>query len=151
GRNPIRHVIYVLKENRSYDQIFGDLPVGDGDPSLTLYGSEVTPNEHRLALQFGVLDNFYDSGDLSANGHYWSDGSATSDYIEETWPPVYRRSERPDFFGNPLDQGLPDPDDPGTGFLWDNLARQHLTYRIYGEMLDTVWCRDERPDIKDEP
>ena len=144
GRNPIHHVIYILKENRTYDQILGDLRVGDGDPSLTMYGAEVTPNAHQLALQFGVLDNFYDSGDVSANGHLWSDGSATSDYIEKIWPPIYRFSERPDDFGNALEQGIPDPDDPGTGFLWDDLAKHGFTYRIYGEMLAGRWCKDEK-------
>lgn len=144
GHNPIRHVIYILKENRTYDQIFGDLGVGDSDPSLTMYGAEVTPNEHKLALQFGVLDNFYDSGDVSANGHLWSDASATSDYIEKIWPVIYRGSERPQNSGNTLDQGIPLPDDPGTGFLWDNLAKHKLTYRIYGEMLDAAWCKDEK-------
>jgi len=144
GKNPIRHVIYILKENRTYDQIFGDLGAGNGDPSLTMYGAEVTPNEHKLALQFGVLDNFYDSGDVSANGHLWSDASATSDYIEKIWPIIYRRSERPEDYGNALDQRLPLMDDPGTGFLWDNLAKHNFTYRIYGEMLDLTWCRDEK-------
>ena len=144
GRNPIRHVIYILKENRTYDQIFGDLGAGDGDPSLTMYGSDITPNEHKLALQFGVLDNFYDSGDVSANGHLWSDASATSDYIEKIWPIIYRGSKRPEDFGNTLDQGLPLMDDPGTGFLWDNLRKHNFTYRIYGEMLDLTWCRDEK-------
>jgi hypothetical protein len=144
GQNPIRHVIYILKENRTYDQIFGDLGVADGDPSLTMYGAEITPNEHKLALQFGVLDNFYDSGDVSGNGHLWSDASATSDYMEKIWPIIYRGSERPQDEGNTLDQGLPMLDDPGTGFLWDNLARHNFTYRIYGEMLDAAWCRDEK-------
>jgi DNA-binding beta-propeller fold protein YncE len=144
GQKPIRHVIYILKENRTYDQIFGDLGVGDGDPSLTMYGAEITPNEHKLALQFGVLDNFYDSGDVSANGHLWSDASATSDYIEKIWPIIYRGSERPQDPGNTLEQGLPLGDDPGTGFLWDNLAGHNFTYRIYGEMLDLTWCRDEK-------
>ena len=144
GRNPIRHVIYILKENRTYDQIFGDLGAGNGDPSLTMYGADITPNEHKLALQFGVLDNFYDSGDVSANGHFWSDASATSDYIEKIWPVIYRGSERPQDYGNTLDQGLPLMDDPGTGFLWDNLAKHNFTYRIYGEMLDLTWCRDEK-------
>ncbi len=117
GKNPIRHVIYILRENRTYDQILGDLAVGDGDPVLTMYGAEITPNAHKLALQFGVLDNFYDSGEVSANGHLWSDGSATSDYMEKVWPAIYRGSERPSDFGNSLDQGVPDMDDPGTGFL----------------------------------
>jgi DNA-binding beta-propeller fold protein YncE len=144
GKNPIRHVIYILKENRTYDQILGDLQVGDGDPSLTMYGAEITPNQHKLALQFGVLDNFYDSGDVSANGHLWSDASATSDYIEKIWPIIYRGSERPQDFGNALDQGVPDMDDPGTGFLWDNLAKHNFSYRIYGEMMALTWCRDEK-------
>jgi len=144
GKNPIRHVIYILKENRTYDQILGDLPVGDGDPSLTMYGAEITPNQHKLALQFGVLDNFYDSGDVSANGHLWSDASATSDYIEKVWPVIYRGSERPQDFGNSLDQGVPDMDDPGTGFLWDNLAKHNFTYRIHGEMMALTWCKDEK-------
>ena len=144
GRNPIRHVIYILKENRTYDQILGDLGVGDGDPSLTMYGVDITPNQHKLALQFGVLDNFYDTGDVSANGHLWSDASATSDFIEKIWPIIYRGSERPMEQGNSLDQALPLMDDPGTGFLWDNLAKHNFTYRIYGEMVDAAWCRDER-------
>ena len=143
-RNPIRHVIYILRENRTYDQILGDLHVGNGDPSLTMYGAEITPNAHKLALQFGVLDNFYDSGDVSANGHLWSDASATSDYIEKIWPIIYRGSERPQDYGNALEQGVPVMDDPGTGFLWDNLAKHNFTYRIYGEMMDVIWCKSDK-------
>jgi DNA-binding beta-propeller fold protein YncE len=152
GKNPIRHVIYVLKENRTYDQILGDLPVGDGDPSLTMYGKAITPNEHKLALQFGVLDNFYDSGEVSGNGHIWSTAATTSDYNEKTWPIAYRGKERTyDFMGDvagafPLEQGIPDVDDPGTGFLWDNLAKHGLTYRIYGEFVAALWCKSEKAD-----
>jgi DNA-binding beta-propeller fold protein YncE len=150
GTNPIRHVIYVLKENRTYDQIFGDLPAGDGDPSLTMYGADITPNEHKLALQFGVLDNFYDSGEVSGDGHLWSTASTTSDYNEKTWPIGYRSKERTYDSGGsvaeefPLEQGIPDVDDPATGFLWDNLAKKGLTYRIYGEFIAAVWCKSER-------
>ncbi len=155
GKNPIKHVIYVLRENRTYDQILGDLtdnnqPVGDGDPSLTMYGAEITPNYHKLALQFGVLDNFYDSGEVSGNGHVWSDASITSDYNEKTWPIAYRGKERTyDFSGAvadeyPLEQGIPDVDDPATGYLWDNLEKNHVTYRIYGEMMAIAWCKSER-------
>jgi len=149
GSNPIRHVIYILKENRTYDQILGDLPVGDGDASLTMYGKDITPNEHKLALQFGVLDNFYDSGEVSGDGHLWSTASTTSDYNEKTWPIGYRSKERTYDSGGsvaeafPLEQGIPDIDDPGTGFLWDNLARSGLTYRIYGEFIAAVWCKSE--------
>jgi DNA-binding beta-propeller fold protein YncE len=152
GKNPIRHVIYVLKENRTYDQILGDLPVGNGDPKLTMYGKDVTPNEHKLALQFGVLDNFYDSGEVSGDGHIWSTAATTSDYNEKTWPIAYRGKERTyDFMGDvagafPLEQGIPDVDDPGTGFLWDNLAKKGLSYRIYGEFVAAVWCKSEKAE-----
>jgi DNA-binding beta-propeller fold protein YncE len=150
GKNPIHHVIYVLKENRTYDQVFGDLPVGDGDRSLTMYGAEITPNEHKLALQFGVLDNFYDSGEVSGDGHIWSTAATTSDYNEKTWPIGYRSKERTYDSGGsvaeefPLEQGIPDVDDPGTGFIWDNLARRALSYRIYGEFIAAVWCKSEK-------
>ena len=133
GPNPIRHVIYILKENRTYDQVLGDLKldgrkVGNGDPSLTMYGADVTPNLHKLALQFGVLDNFYDSGEVSGDGHDWSNAAITSDYNEKTWQIAYRGKERTyDFQGTvadefPLELGEPDVDAPGTGYLWDNLA-----------------------------
>jgi DNA-binding beta-propeller fold protein YncE len=155
GKNPIKHVIYILKENRTYDQILGDLTydnlsVGNGDPSLTMYGTDITPNEHKLALQFGVLDNFYDSGEVSGDGHVWSDASITTDYNEKTWPIAYRGKERTyDFSGQvadeyPLEQGIPDVDDPATGYMWDNLATNHLSYRIYGEMMAITWCKSER-------
>jgi DNA-binding beta-propeller fold protein YncE len=156
GTNPIRHVIYVLKENRTYDQIFGDLPVGDGDPSLTMYGKDITPNQHKLALQFGVLDNFYDSGEVSGDGHLWSTAATTSDYNEKTWPIGYRSRERTDDWGGgvaeelPLEQGIPDIDDPATGFLWDNLARRGLSYRIYGEFIAAVWCKNVKANSPKE-
>jgi DNA-binding beta-propeller fold protein YncE len=146
GTNPIKHVIYVIKENRTYDQILGDLKVGNGDPSLTLYGEDITPNEHKLALQFGVLDNFYDSGEVSGDGHQWSTAAITSDYNEKTWQIAYRGKERTyDFQGQvadefPLDNNQPDVDDPGTGFLWDNLARNHVSFRDYGEFVNAQWC-----------
>jgi DNA-binding beta-propeller fold protein YncE len=152
GQNPIKHVIYVLKENRTYDQILGDLKVGDGDPSLTMYGEDITPNEHKLALQFGVLDNFYDSGEVSGDGHIWSTAAITSDYNEKTWQIAYRGKERTyDFQGQvaeeyPLDHNMPDIDDPGTGFLWDNLARNHVSFRDYGEFVNAIWCTGYKAD-----
>jgi DNA-binding beta-propeller fold protein YncE len=150
GKNPIKHVIYVIKENRTYDQILGDLKVGDGDPSLTMYGVDITPNEHKLALQFGVLDNFYDSGEVSGDGHLWSTAAITSDYNEKTWQIAYRGKERTyDFQGTvadeyPLDHNQPDIDDPGTGYLWDNVAHHGLSYRDYGEYVNAVWCNKTR-------
>jgi DNA-binding beta-propeller fold protein YncE len=150
GKNPIKHVIYVIKENRTYDQILGDLKVGNGDPSLTMYGADITPNEHKLALQFGVLDNFYDSGEVSGDGHLWSTAAITSDYNEKTWQIAYRGKERTyDFQGTvadefPLDHNQPDIDDPSTGFLWDNVAHHGLSYRDYGEYVNAQWCNKPR-------
>ena len=150
ANNPIKHVIYVIKENRTYDQVLGDLKVGDGDPSLNLYGSDITPNEHKLAMQFGVLDNFYDSGEVSGDGHLWSTAAITTDYNEKTWQIAYRGRERTYDFGGsvgdevPLDHNQPDIDDPSTGFLWDNLARHGLTYRDYGEFVNAEWCGKNR-------
>jgi DNA-binding beta-propeller fold protein YncE len=157
GQNPIKHVIYVMKENRTYDQILGDLKVGDGDPSLTLYGEDITPNEHKLARQFGVLDNFYDSGEVSGDGHQWSTAAITSDYNEKTWQIAYRGKERTyDFQGEvadefPLDHNQPDVDDPATGFLWDNLARNHMSFRDYGEFVNAQWCNGYRADSSAKP
>jgi len=146
GNNPIKHVIYIIKENRTYDQVFGDLPVGNGDPALSLYGQDVTPNQHKLALQFGVLDNFYDSGEVSGDGHVWSTAAITSDYNEATWQIAYRGRERTyDFEGQvaedfPLEHGVPDVDSPQTGYLWANAAVHGITYRDYGEFIATEFC-----------
>ncbi len=145
--NPIHHVIYIIKENRTYDQVLGDLHPGDGDPSLTLYGANVTPNEHKLALQFGVLDNFYDSGEVSGDGHNWSTAAITTDYNEQTWQINYRSKERTyDFQGTvadeyPLDQNESDVNEPATGYIWDNVGTHGLSYRDYGEFIGGVWCK----------
>ena len=150
GANPIRHVIYILKENRTYDQILGDLKAGNGDRSLTMYGADITPNEHKLALQFGVLDNFYDSGEVSGDGHNWSTAAITSDYNERTWQIAYRGKERTyDFQGTVADEyalehNQPDVDDPQTGFLWDNLARHGVSFRDYGEFINGEWCTPKK-------
>jgi len=148
GASPIRHVIYIIKENRSYDQVFGDLKEANGDPSLVMYGEDITPNQHELARQFGILDNFYVSGEVSGNGHVWSTAAITSDYTEKTWEIAYRGGERLYDYegivsnGYPLEQGISDVDEPGTGYLWGNVARAGLTYRHYGEFVATDWCND---------
>jgi DNA-binding beta-propeller fold protein YncE len=148
AKNPIRHVLYVIKENRTYDQVLGDLGVGNGDPSLVLYGADITPNEHALARRFGVIDNFYCSGEVSGGGHVWSTAATTSDYTERTWQIGYRSDERTyDFEGQvlnvmPLDQGQPDIDEPGTGYLWANADRHGVSHRNYGEFVTSVWCDD---------
>ncbi len=153
GSNPIHHVIYIIKENRTYDQVLGDLKVGNGDPSLTLYGGDVTPNQHKLALQFGVLDNFYDSGEVSGDGHEWSTAAIATDYNENTWQIAYRSKERTYDFGGtvadefPLDNNEADVDAPTTGYIWDNVASHGLTYRDYGEFITAIWCRPERVSL----
>jgi DNA-binding beta-propeller fold protein YncE len=150
GANPIKHVIYIIKENRSYDQILGDLGVGDGDSSLVMYGEEITPNEHALARQFGVLDNFYDSGEVSGDGHVWSNAAISSDYTEQTWEIGYRSKERTyDYEGvvderYPIQEHIPDVNEPGTGYLWGNFARHGITYRHYGEFISTKFCNQRQ-------
>ncbi len=146
GHNPIRHVIYIIKENRTYDQILGDLGVGNGDPKLAFYGKTITPNEHKLALQFGVLDNFYDSGEVSGDGHEWSTAAITTDYNEKTWEVGYRNSQRGYDYegvvagGIPLLEGIPNVDNPATGFIWSDVARHGLSHRNYGEYVVSEWC-----------
>jgi DNA-binding beta-propeller fold protein YncE len=151
GSNPIKHVIYIIKENRTYDQVLGDLKVGNGDPAFAFYGANTTPNQHKIALQFGVLDNFYDSGEVSGDGHDWSTAAITSDYNERTWQIAYRGRERTyDFQGlvaeeSPLEREQPDVDAPATGYIWDNLASRHISYRDYGEFIATTWCKTDNP------
>jgi DNA-binding beta-propeller fold protein YncE len=146
GGSPIRHVIYILKENRSYDQVFGDLKAGNNDPSLTMYGRAITPNQHKLAEQFGVIDDFYDSGEVSGDGHVWSTAGITSDYTEKTWQQGYRGNQRTyDYEGvvadaYPLLQGVPDVNEPASGYLWTNLARHGKSYYHFGEYVSTRFC-----------
>jgi len=126
-KSHFKHVIYIIKENRTYDQIFGDMPRGNGDSTLVHFGREVTPNHHALAEQFVLLDNYYCSGVLSADGHQWTDEAYVTDYLEK-------------FFGDfprsyPYDGGDPMAYSP-TGFIWDNVLKHGLTYRNYGEFVD---------------
>jgi DNA-binding beta-propeller fold protein YncE len=149
----IKHVIYIIKENRTYDQIFGDLkqdgkPVGNGDPSLTMYGETITPNLHKLALRFGVLDNFFDSGEVSGDGHVWSNAAIGTDYLEKTWQQSYRSGDRTyDYEGvvandYPLLQKIPDVNEPASGYLWGNLAAHGKSYYHFGEFVATTFCNE---------
>jgi DNA-binding beta-propeller fold protein YncE len=146
GASKIHHVIYIIKENRTYDQVFGDLSEANGDASLTMYGEAITPNQHKLAHQFGILDNFYDSGDVSGDGHVWSTTASISDYVEKTWPIAYRSKEHTydsegDMLGGIADQDeLPDVEEPTGGYLWRNLAEHGRSYRHYGEYVVSRWC-----------
>jgi DNA-binding beta-propeller fold protein YncE len=148
GSNPIKHVIYIIKENRTYDQILGDLGAGNGDSSLTMYGESITPNLHKLALQFGVLDNFYDSGEVSGDGHVWSTAGITSDYTEKTWQQAYRGAERSYDYegvveqGYPLAEGISDINEPDSGYLWTDLATHGKSVYHFGEYISTKFCDD---------
>ncbi len=148
GENKIRHVIYIIKENRTYDQVFGDLAEANGEPSITMYGEDITPNQHKLARQFGILDNFYDSGDVSGDGHVWSTSASISDYVEKTWPIGYRGHEHTydsegQFLGGiAVEDGLPDAAEPTGGYLWKNFAKHGISYRHYGEYIVTRWCNE---------
>jgi YVTN family beta-propeller protein len=120
----IKHVIYVIKENRTYDQILGDMKEGDGDPKLCLFGEEVTPNHHALARQFTLFDNFYCSSVLSADGHCWVNQAYCGDYLEKAFGGFTR--SYPDDGSDPLAYAAP-------GFLWDNALAHRRTFRNYGE------------------
>jgi DNA-binding beta-propeller fold protein YncE len=154
GDNKIHHVIYIIKENRTYDQVFGDLAGTNGDSSLTMYGEDITPNQHKLARQFGILDNFYDSGDVSGDGHIWSNSASISDYIAKTWPIGYRGSEHTYdsegtlLSGISVEDGVPDAGEPTGGYLWKNFASHDVSYRHYGEFIVSRWCNEKKGTSK---
>jgi DNA-binding beta-propeller fold protein YncE len=143
-QSPIRHVIYVIKENRTYDQVLGDVKEGDGAPDLVLFGEAVTPNQHALARQFVLFDNFYVDGDVSADGHLWSTAASSTDYVNKVWPGVYSTRLKFNFWGPDYD-GDEKHDHPiavpGSGFIWDLARAARVSYRDYGE-----WCVDDKDD-----
>ena len=116
------HVVYIIKENRTYDQVFGDMPQGNGDPKLCVFGKEITPNHHALAEQFVLLDNFYCNGVNSADGHAWTDEGYAGDY----WEKSFGGFTRIYFQGDPLTPA-------SSGFIWDNVLLHGLSFRNYGE------------------
>jgi DNA-binding beta-propeller fold protein YncE len=129
--SPIRYVFYIVKENRTYDQVLGDLPEGNGDTSLCLFGEKITPNQHALAKEFVLLDNFYVDGEVSADGHNWSFGAYATDYLEKTWVTSYGgRGGDYDAEGNRAIANNK------KGFIWDHCKRAGISYRTYGEFAD---------------
>jgi YVTN family beta-propeller protein len=134
----IKHVIYIIKENRTYDQVFGDLPQGNGDPSLCLFPRAVTPNQHALAERFVLLDNFYVCAEVSADGWCWSvSGMASENTARNSTFNYSGRGRNYDFEGQsngtPVDlKGLPDVSRAPGGYLWDNCARHGVSFRNYG-------------------
>ncbi len=122
--SPIQHVIYIIKENRTYDQVFGDLAKGNGDARLAIFGGKVTPNQHALANEFVLLDNLYCDGEVSVDGHSWSNSAYATDFNERLWPPTYAGFSD----AKPSRAYI-----PAAGHLWDLARRKGLTYRSYGE------------------
>ncbi len=129
--SPIKYCVYIIKENRTYDQVFGDIPAGNGEPALCLFPETVTPNHHALAREFVLLDNFYAEAEVSADGHEWSMGAYASDFVEKTWPLSYRGNRRVPY---PAEGALAIAR-PAGGYLWDRAAAKGLTYRSYGEFI----------------
>ena len=128
GKSPIKYVFYVIKENRTYDQVFGDMKEGNGDPNLCIFPEKVTPNHHALAREFVLLDNFYVDAEVSADGHNWSMAAYANDYVEKTWPTSYGgRGGTYDYEGS---RKIAYPRD---GFIWDYCKRAGISYRSYGE------------------
>jgi len=131
--SPIRRCIYIIKENRTYDQVFGDVPEGNGDPQLCLFPARVTPNHHGLAREFVLLDNFYVEGEVSADGHEWTMGAYATDFVEKTWPLSYGHN-RSGKFPYPSEGGFPVAS-PAGGYLWDRAREAGVSYRSYGEFV----------------
>ncbi len=135
GASPITHVLYIIKENRTYDQVFGDLPQGNGDPSLCLYPERVTPNLHAIARQFVLLDNFYANAEVSAGGHEWSMAGYASEFVEKSWPVNYGHLSKGSHVPYPA-EGHYAAAFPSLGYLWDRAAAAGVTYRSYGEFTE---------------
>ena len=137
GTSPVKHVFYVIRENRTYDQILGDLPRGNGDPNLCLFGEDTTPNAHALASEFVLLDNFFVNAEVSYDGHAFSTGAYATDAVEKIWPPFYGRKT-----GRYLSEGggtMRNPygnlDAPAEGYIWDACQRAGVGVRSYGEFV----------------
>ncbi len=132
--SPITHCVYIIKENRTYDQVFGDIPEGNGEPSLCLFPESITPNHHALAKEFVLLDNFYVDGEVSADGHEWTMGAYATDYVERTWPLSYRGDRRVPYPA----EGQLAISRPAGGYLWDKAAEKGVSYRSYGEFVQNA-------------
>jgi YVTN family beta-propeller protein len=135
----IRHVLYIIRENRTYDQVFGDLGSGNGDPKLTIFGREVTPNAHALARKTVNLDNLYCDGEVSEDGHQWSNAAYATDFNQKAWTNSYSQRNEPQADGRLMESPA--------GYIWDACARKHLTFRTYGEMASFT----SSPEVEPEP
>lgn len=143
--SPIEHVLYIIKENRTYDQVFGDLPEGNGDSSLVMFGREVTPNHHALAEQFVLLDNLYCNGEVSQDGHPWSTAAYASDYNERAWTLDYSHH------GNVNDRKTEEQTHP---YIWEAVQQKGLTAFSFGyanrrgtaEIMSKTFGKNDLPD-----
>jgi len=138
--SPIRHVLYIIKENRTYDQVLGDMSEGNGDPSLCLFPERITPNHHALAREFVLLDNFYANAEVSSSGHEWSTAAYSSEFVERLWPVSYGHHNT--LLPYPAEGGY-DAAMPASGYLWDRAAEAGVTYRSYGEFV--LFSRQPKP------
>ena len=129
--SPIKYVFYIIKENRTYDQVLGDVKEGNGDPSLVLFGEKITPNLHALTKEFVLLDNFYVDAEVSADGHNWTMGALANDFVEKSWPTYYgkRGGDYPAEGKHPLGNNK-------EGFIWNACKKAGVSYRTYGEFAD---------------
>ena len=134
----IQHVIYIVKENRTYDQVLGDMKEGNGDPSLVLFGENVTPNLHKLAREFVLLDNFYVNADVSADGHNWSTAAIAPDYVQKLWPNKYARPPQARTTSKSSDPASLPP----AGYIWTNAA---AAGRLASAISATWWTTSRKP------
>ena len=134
-----KHVLYIIKENRTYDQVLGDLQNADGDPSLVFFPREVSPNHHALAERFGIFDRFFVNAETSAQGHNWSTAAYTTDYVEKAMPSEYSdRGRTYDYQGTNRELIVDEDDDvasPAAGYLWNLALKKKITFRNYGEFV----------------
>lgn len=129
--SPVKHVFYIIKENRTYDQVLSDIKEGNGDTSLLLFGERITPNQHAIAKEFVLLDNFYVDGEVSSDGHNWSMGAYATDYLEKNWPTSYGRRG-----GTEISSGHHPLGNTKNGYIWDQANRYDVSFRTYGEFAD---------------
>ncbi len=145
GSQKIKHVFYIIKENRTYDQIFGDVKEGNGDSAICIFGEKVTPNHHKLAKTFTLYDNFYCDAEVSADGHNWSTAAYATDYVEKSWPVYYGgRGGHYDF------EGGVEVAKPTSGYIWNQVVNKKLSFRNYGEFVSGVKGDKEKFKANDE-
>jgi DNA-binding beta-propeller fold protein YncE len=156
GSSPITHILYIIKENRTYDQVLGDLkdahgkPLGNGDPTLSLFGEQVSPNHHSLSRTFVTLDNLYANGEVSVDGHHWSNGAYVPDAMQRMWPSEYGgKGGTPIHYG---DFGDPLAETPN-GRIWDLCERAGISFKTYYYHVDKrrsdEWAAARKADVRD--